>query len=288
MADRNPTHDPAARPRKRRLRGLSTAVLGVSLVIGGQIAGAVPVAAGSGCDAGRQAGPDGHEYQLVCGSVSFSAAKTAAARAGGHLVTINSAKEDDFVAGVIDVPGAWTAWNIDTVTGPWLGLVQEPGSAEPAGGWGWVTGEALTFTKWSIGEPNDGVGSSVHEHRAVFWGPGLTRATLWNDMEAGKTAAYVIEFEPKLALDWTMPARLAVNSPQEQNWAVDGLPGTRQLDPAEWKAKVFLREGDRRSRAPPEPGSIGASSRWTAARCSTSQTRGAPWRCACPVLGSTR
>ena len=136
MTDGTGIDDGAGRSRSRRLRGLSATALGVSVVASGLIAGATPTAAANGCDQGRQAGPGRHEYLLVCSQVPFAQAKAAADKAGGHLVTIGSGEESAFVADLIDVPGAWTAGNIDTVTGPWLGLIQDPGGPEPTGGWG--------------------------------------------------------------------------------------------------------------------------------------------------------
>jgi len=240
------------RSRPHWLRGLSATLLGVILVAGGQIAGAMPTAAANGCNQGRKAGPGGHEYQLVCNRVTFAQAKAAAVKAGGHLATIAGAQENGFVFGLVDVPGAWSEPNIyDMITGPWIGFLQAPDGAEPAGGWGWVTGESVGFTNWASGEPNDFADSPAPEDRAVFWGPAGVPSGAWNDIGGGGSAAYVIEFEPKPKIDWTMPARLTVDTPEEQNWAVlDGLPGIRDLDPSEWKANVFLRRGDAKYTCP--------------------------------------
>ena len=40
--------------------------------------------------------------------------------------------------------------------------MQAPGSIEPAGGWGWINGAALTYDRWGGAEPNDSpVGEDV-------------------------------------------------------------------------------------------------------------------------------
>lgn len=230
------------RPRRRRMAGgVAAAML---LVMTGQITTSVSVAAADGCHQGKQAGPGGHRYELVCAKVSWSAAKTAAIRAGGHLVTIADASENAFVATIANVPGAWSEPNTyGMVTGPWIGFFQAPDGAEPAGGWGWVTGEPVAYTHWAAGEPNDFEGSPAPEDRAVLWGPGGVPSDTWNDIGAAGAAGYVIEYEPPLKVDWTMPEHLTVDTPDAETWrALDGLPGIRHLDPAEWKADVFLRQ----------------------------------------------
>ena len=234
------------------MRGLSATVLGVTLVVGGLAAPATPAAAANGCNQGRKAGPGGHAYQLVCSRVTFAQAKSAAVKAGGHLVTIGSAQENGFVFDLVDVPGAWSAPNIyGMVGGPYIGLVQAPDGAEPAGGWGWVTGEPLGYTNWASGEPNEFPDSPTTEDRALFWGPAGVPSPGWNDGGSAGPSSYVIEFEPSLKIDWTMPPRLTVDTPEKERWGViAGLPGVRQVDPAEWKAKVFLRRGDAKYTCP--------------------------------------
>lgn len=184
--------------------------------------------------------------------VTFASARSAAVKAGGHLVTIGSAQENAFVFDLVNVPGAWTEPNAyGMVGGPWIGFAQAPDGAEPAGGWAWITGEPITYTNWANGEPNDFDDSPTPEDRALFWGPGGNPASVWNDVGGGGTTSYVIEFEPKLTIDWTMPARLSVETPDKQNWDVlDGLPGVRDLDPDQWNANVFLHGGGARYACP--------------------------------------
>ena len=63
-----------------------------------------------------------------------------------HLATVLSAFENNVLVSLMDDSGA---------TSSAFGLVQTPGSNEPADGWEWVTGEALTFVSWGGGEPNN-------------------------------------------------------------------------------------------------------------------------------------
>ena len=86
---------------------------------------------------------DRNLYQAVAApGITWSDARTAAAamkRRGcvGHLATITSQEENDFIAGTF--PEA-------VAGGYWLGGFQPPGSVEPGGGWE-VVGVALFITQ---------------------------------------------------------------------------------------------------------------------------------------------
>lgn len=151
---------------------------------------------------------NGHTYQVVVvpDGITWSAARDAAAASGGYLVTLTSEAENGFVHGLIaDEATAWvsigTAPN-QTTSGPWIGLFQATGSAEPADGWGWVTGEPLGFANWEINRPNDVDGI---EHFGQYFGVGVgNRAATWNDLPnrgsdlislvATNPRGYIVEF----------------------------------------------------------------------------------------------
>jgi hypothetical protein len=105
----------------------------------------------------------------------------------GHLVTITSQQETDFI--VANFPQA--------VSGPgsnyyWTGGFQQPGSPEPDGGWQWVTGESFVYTNWATGEPNNMGG----EDYLLFWNP--SGSGKWNDGQGtiSTQAGYIVEYEP--------------------------------------------------------------------------------------------
>jgi hypothetical protein len=117
-------------------------------------------------------GGNGHWYQLRSfDSNSWIAHRDLSAALGGHLATISSVSEDNFVKALIPRSTAW-------LFGPSIGLVQQTGASEPGGGWGWVTGEPLTYTGWYPGEPNDGPGYGEHWVRFRFTNGVLA----WNDV----------------------------------------------------------------------------------------------------------
>lgn len=107
----------------------------------------------------------GHWYFLTQPG-TWDEAETEAVAAGGHLVTINDAAENAWVAATFNPANS----------GAWIGLYQLPGSLEPAGGWVWISGEPVTYTNWGPLEPNN---HTVNEDRAHL---GLYPAfDQWND-----------------------------------------------------------------------------------------------------------
>lgn len=136
-------------------------------------------------------GPNGHFYTLVSAPyITWAEARDAAAatlRCGqpGHLVTITSQEEQDFLV------GAFGAGPLGT---KWMGAFQ-PISTDGVDGWEWVTGEPFTFTQWHPGEPNNSnYGLLGYEDAGVFWNNGN-----WNDAPSlypyYGAGGYVIEWD---------------------------------------------------------------------------------------------
>ncbi|NQT88432.1 tandem-95 repeat protein, partial [bacterium] len=140
---------------------------------------------------------DGHYYQLVHvpAGIQWIPARDAAASMThlglpGHLVTITSQAENDYLAANFIPPGEINSVLSSRV---WTGGYQPPGSPEPAGNWTWVTGEPWGFTSWRSGEPSNS-GDTHDEDVAVFvttWGDE------WNDTDGDYGAAnhYIVEYD---------------------------------------------------------------------------------------------
>ncbi|MFN0116300.1 MAG: caspase family protein [Paracoccaceae bacterium] len=118
---------------------------------------------------------------------------------GGHLATITSKEENDFVVDLIRRdPSFWDPYKKEWVSGPMIGLMQKPGSGEPSGGWEWVTGEPATFLPWAPDMPNnnDGkaaIGAFGHRHPD---GPGRGKSDRWRwDDYVLPMRSYIIEIE---------------------------------------------------------------------------------------------
>ncbi len=116
-------------------------------------------------------GGNGHWYRIETTPRGWSDARDFASSQQGHLLTIQSAAETDFVA---PIPSAAF----------WIGLYQDLSDqnfSEPTGGWKWVTGEPITYSNWRTGvrgesdEPNNISGA---ENFGIFH----DQATTWNDL----------------------------------------------------------------------------------------------------------
>ncbi len=144
-------------------------------------------------------GGNDHRYQAFQrpAGVTWAQANDVAIALGGHLATLTSAAENAFAYSLVGGNQAfWAAQanNADQL-GPWLGGTQAPGSSEPAGGWGWVTGEPFAYSNWAFGEPNNVNGGT--EDRLQFFGSGVPAANTWNDYPAAFTArGFIVEFPP--------------------------------------------------------------------------------------------
>ncbi|RJR27411.1 MAG: DUF1566 domain-containing protein [Desulfobacteraceae bacterium] len=135
-------------------------------------------------------GGNGHWYELVTSELSWSQAKAHAEGkykdgVKGHLATITSKEENDFV------------WNTFKREYAWLGGYQTNKSSEPAGNWAWVTGESWNYTNWNSGEPNE-MGAEDH---LAFWNNGK-----WNDSPIEQLSSFIIEYEantqPRQGMSW--------------------------------------------------------------------------------------
>jgi hypothetical protein len=87
-----------------------------------------------------------------------------------HIVTLESAPENDFLLAFVNADPIWTGANDMAVEMTWM----------------WITGTSLsaTYANWENGEPND----SGTEDCAYFKSSGE-----WADVECGNTYSYVCE-----------------------------------------------------------------------------------------------
>jgi hypothetical protein len=120
-------------------------------------------------------GGNGNSYEVVVdNTIAWDAAQAAAQAGGGNLATINSQAEQNFLESVLSSSGAATG-------SYWFGL-RETGAE---GNYQNVTGEALTFSHWYPGEPNNSEGAE--SVGAILWTADGGDATLlprrgaWND-----------------------------------------------------------------------------------------------------------
>jgi hypothetical protein len=114
----------------------------------------------------------GHAYFLSNSATTPENAHAQAIATGGHLVTINSAAENTFVA------------NFNSSTRIWIGYTDRI----TEGTYKWITNEPVTYTNWASGEPNN---AGDEDWAVINW----TGVGTWNDWTFGSSALYAIEFE---------------------------------------------------------------------------------------------
>lgn len=150
---------------------------------------------------------EGHLYVVArTGPARAFYAELLAKNCGTHVASISSQAENSFIASLFNADptfidtGYYPPDNISYKIGPWIGLVQDPQGKEPKGGWRWDNGEALTYSKWFPGMPNE---SKPGDDTAMYYlhregRLDLTNAYLdtWDDMGPGNSAvSVVLEFE---------------------------------------------------------------------------------------------
>ncbi len=83
---------------------------------------------------------NGHTYKVINENLSWSEAKESCKKSGGHLVTITSEDENEFVNNIFKASNA---------KGCWIGGYLQNDEFK------WVTNEVFSFTNWYVGEPNN-------------------------------------------------------------------------------------------------------------------------------------
>jgi Lectin C-type domain len=110
----------------------------------------------------------GHRYAITT-RMSWTNAQAQARKWGGHLVTIGSRAEHDWVFAQFGkfVPGV--------EDGYWIGF----SDAAKEGTWVWSNGAKPKFTNWLSNQPDNKFGV---EHYAHVWGPTFGTQGKWNDI----------------------------------------------------------------------------------------------------------
>lgn len=176
---------------------------GVSGTLGGGTGGTGGSVDCSGLDPG--AVPfEGHCYALRSTARTWSAAREDCASAGAHLVTIGSdgRTEEEFAAENAFV------WMLAAMTEVWIGATDGRSSNQSGNGtpYSWITGESITFDRWSEGQPNNSqsacmtnapcsCGDMCWEHCAFMWDPDNDEPATWNDRHCEHVIGYVCEWD---------------------------------------------------------------------------------------------
>lgn len=141
-------------------------------------------------------GGNGHWYKAVINTngLNWSQVDQLARSEGGHLATIGSDAENQFVFSLINLPEFFSGAG-NNGSGPAIGGYQPDGASAPDVGWSWETGEPWVYTNWAPGQPD-----SSGETRTHYWSgtQGVPAAT-WNNISPtdSNLGGYVIERDSK-------------------------------------------------------------------------------------------
>ena len=160
--------------KKKLLAGLAIAVLVIGTV---EITQATPI----------QFTDNGHWYEVVNTSTNWTTANSTAQNSifngiNGHLATITTAKENDFILGLLGN----SSW--------FIGGFQNPGTSEPLSDWQWVTGETWDYSNWNNNEPNNaGEEDYLEIHGQLSSYPEFYGK--WNDLSNSDIRGYIAEYD---------------------------------------------------------------------------------------------
>ena len=139
----------------------------------------------------------GHCYLRIDQGMTWFEAKACCERLGGHLATITSHEEQNFIESLI--AGGKKHYY-------WLGGTDEKVEGE----WVWITGEPWGYTNWFPGQPDNrsGIDGAVQNYLAIasdkpnsstFWGK-----FSWQDIEAtGDSAGEFISDNSGIICEWS-------------------------------------------------------------------------------------
>jgi hypothetical protein len=141
-------------------------------------------------------GGNGHWYKAVVNTngLNWSQVDLLARSEGGHLATISSDAENQFVFSLINSPEFFSG-AAQNGSGPAIGGYQPDGEPAPDIGWAWETGEPWIYTNWAPGQPDLSTETRLH----YFSGSQGVPSPLWNNISAtdSNLGGYVIERESK-------------------------------------------------------------------------------------------
>ena len=136
----------------------------------------------------------GHTYYFIQRNSSWYAARYLCEKMGGHLVSIETAAENEYL------------WNFTGNAGVWIGLTDQ----DHEGIWQWPDGSSLSYSNWAGGEPNNYAGNN---EGCENYGHQTTNGA-WNDSSGYTLRFFVCEFDKAYTI--TFDANGGKNAPATQ------------------------------------------------------------------------
>ncbi|PCJ44821.1 MAG: lectin [Alphaproteobacteria bacterium] len=120
---------------------------------------------------------NGHWYEIQTSMTWNNAEANAQSSYGGHLVTINDAAEQSWLTAQFGIQEKfWIGFNDAAIEGTWV----------------WSSGEAITYTNWHTGEPNNGIVPGANEDYALI--NAFSGLNDWNDAPGNLKFMSIVEF----------------------------------------------------------------------------------------------
>lgn len=119
-------------------------------------------------------------YQRFDTPMSWHEAKAYCESLGGHLATITSLEEHNFIYQNL------VAYPLCPSSECWLGATDEENESI----WKWVTEETWNYTNWAYGEPNNWPWQGNEDHLSMF-----TSVSKWNDSNGNYKYSIICEWE---------------------------------------------------------------------------------------------
>ena len=126
--------------------------------------------------------------------VAWDVAASDASNLGGHLATITTPDENQYIVDNFDGLGSGQVW---------IGLFQNtssPDYSEPGGGWEWITQEPFNWNNWTPTEPNNSGKGEQSEEWGNIWLTGGDQPNyigFWNDnvlLDVNRSDSYLVEW----------------------------------------------------------------------------------------------
>ena len=125
----------------------------------------------------------GHTYYYFSTPVTWYDAKTLCENMGGHLVSVTSEEETNFLVNLVN-----DHYKEESGCYIWLGATDR----DSEGNWKWITGENISYTKWFPDEPNNSI---WNEEGAENYAQFYTWQGDWNDTSGCSKMPFVCEID---------------------------------------------------------------------------------------------
>ena len=133
---------------------------------------------------------------LTYGTSGWNAAEAQAVAYGGHLVTVRSQSEQDWL--VQQFSSVWSVPYINQPHGPWFGL----SDAAQHGNWTYTSGEPVAYTYWAGGQGPSQVRWTPENYALIAF---QSQNWAWHDASEYVPLRSLVEVNQRPSRSWSWP-----------------------------------------------------------------------------------